>query len=102
MPKAKARLLSPHCLFNAEQGVSGRFVIEEDKATLVFDNVVEIVIDYDSGNYLPAALGKSHTPGVAEINLGDVLDESNSNMSPTKKLLVHWYCRCGHTCMSMI
>lgn len=75
--KAKARLLSPQLLFNAEQGVSGRFVIKKDKATLVFDNVAELIIDYDSGNYLPTSLGKNHIPRVAEVNLGDVLDESN-------------------------
>ena len=70
--RKKARLLSPQRLFNTEQSVSVRFVIEEDKATLVFDNVAELVIDYDSGIYLPTALGKNHTPGVAEVNFGDV------------------------------
>ena len=89
VPKVKARLLSSQRLFNAEKGVPGGFVIEEHKATLVFDNIAELVIDYDSGNYLPTVLGNNHTPGVAEVNLGDVPDENNYNLSPAKKLILH-------------
>ena len=101
VPKARSCLLSPKRLFNAEQGVIGRFTIEEDNATLVFENVGEIVIDYDSRNHLPTGLGNNQTPGVAEVNLAGVLGENNSSLSPAKKLL-HWHGCFVHKSMSRV
>ena len=45
VPKVKAHVLSPQRLFSAEKGVPVRFVIEEDKATLVLDYLAELYID---------------------------------------------------------
>ena len=43
--KIKARLLGSQRLSHTEKGVLGRFVIEEDKATLVLDYLAELYID---------------------------------------------------------
>ena len=39
---------------------------------------------------------------MAEINLAGVLDESNSNLSLVKKLLLHWHCYFYHKGMSRV
>ena len=102
VPAARARLISPQRLFNAAKGVTGRFLVEETHATLAFDGVGDIRIDYDTNNHLPTALGKNRVPGVVEVNLGGVLSDENFNLSPARKLLLHWHCRFGHKCMSRI
>ena len=56
---------------------------------MTFDNVGELVVDYDSGNHLPTGLAKNLIPGVAEINLVGVRIKVNSNLSPVSKLLLH-------------
>ena len=83
VPKAKARLISPQRLFNAEKGVTGRFIVEETKTTLIFDDVGEVEVDYEDKNHLPTALAKNFVPGSVEINLAGVLSKENSNLSPS-------------------
>ena len=102
VPKAKARLLSPQRLFNAKKGVTGRFIVSEDSSTLQFDGVGEIVVAHDPGNHLPIALGKNKIPGVAEVNLSDVMHDNNTNLTPAQKLLLHWHCIFGHKSMSRV
>ena len=102
VPGAKARLLSPQRLFNAKQGVTGNFVVEESHATLRFDGVGILELAYDNSSHLPIALGKNKIPGVAEVNLGGILGDDNSNLSPAQKLLLHWHCVFGHKSMSRV
>ena len=99
---ARARLISPQRLFNAAKGVVGRFLVEEVHTTLTFDGVGDIRIDYDTNNHLPTALGKNRVPGAVEVNLSGVLSDENFNLSPARKLLLHWHCRFGHKCMSRV
>ena len=99
--KASSRLLSPQRLFNAEKLVTGRFIVEEYKSILVFNNVAELVVDYDPSNHL-SVFGKNQTTGVAEVKLGGLLEESNTNLAPAKKLLLHWHIRVGHKSMSRV
>ena len=70
--------------------------------TLSFDNVGEIHIDYDTNNHLTTALAKNRVPGVAEVNLGGVLNSDNFTLSPVRKLPLHWHCRCVHKYMSRV
>ena len=100
VPGAVARLISPQRLFNAERGVTGYFKVEEHNSTLVFDNVGGVKIEYDSRSHLPVAMGKNKTPGNSEVNLAGVLSGSNLNLSPARKLLLHWHERFGHKSMS--
>ena len=102
MPSAKARLLSPQRLFNAKKGITGKLIVEEKDATLSFDNVGDIQVEYDSSNSLPTALAKNKIPAVAEVNMGGVLTSENLNLSPAKKLLLHWHYRFGHKCMTRV
>ena len=50
VPDYKAQLMSPHCLFKRDKGVTGNFYVEEDQATLIFDRVIPLVIEYDTIN----------------------------------------------------
>ena len=76
VPGAVARLISPQRLFNAERGVTGYFKVEEHNSTLVFDNVGEIKIEYDSRSHLPVVMGTNKTPGDSEVNLAGVLRDA--------------------------
>ena len=102
VPRAKARLLGPQRLFNAKKGVTGRFIVSEDSSTLQFDGVGEIVVAHDLGNHLPIVLGRNKIPGVAEVNLSDVMHDNNTNLTPAQKLLLHWHYIFGHKSMSRV
>ena len=102
VPDAKQRLISPQRLFNSKQGVTGRYIVEETNSFLIFDGVGKLMIDYDSGNNLPTALGKNKVPGRAEVNLAGVLSGDNLNLTPAKKLLLRWHNRFGHKSMTRV
>ena len=70
VPKAEGRFLSPQRLFNAVKGVTRKSIVKEKHATLSFDNLGDIQIEYDSCNSLLTPLGKNKVLGVAEVNLG--------------------------------
>ena len=90
-PGARAQLLSPQKLFHAKQGITGRFIVEEQQVTLQFDKVGEMEISYDPASHFPIALAKNHNPGVAKVNLGGVIDDRITNLSLAGKLLLHWH-----------
>ena len=74
--------------------------MEETKATLIFDDIGNVEVDYEDRNHLPTTLAKFFFPGSAEVNLAGVLSEDNSNLSPSQKLLLHWHCKFGRKSMS--
>ena len=61
-----------------------------------------IIVEYDKNNNLPTALAKNSSSGEAEVNLSSILDESNTNLTPSQKLLLHWYAGFGHKSMVRI
>ena len=89
IPKARDRPINPHRLFNATRGVNGGLIAGEDKATLAFYDVGEIVVNYDPNNHLNIEMGKNHISGAAEVNTVGMLDESNITFSPASKRLLH-------------
>ena len=90
VPSAKARLLSPQRLFNADKRVSGKFVTKEHNSILLFDGIGDLVVDYDSRSHLPISLAKNYTPGQAEISpevhLVGVFNDNNMNLSQAQKI----------------
>ena len=97
VPDAKARLISPQRLFNAEKGVNGHFLVKESHAILHYEGVGSLKIDYDSKNRLPIALGKPITGDLTSPHLNlAVLNEANQNLTPAQKLLLLWHARFGH------
>ena len=103
VPGARAKLISPQRLFKSASGVKGKYTIEENNSTLSFEGVGDLVIDYDSRNHLPTALGKNCViGGEPEVNLSGILDAENTNLTPSQKLLLHWHTRFGHKSMSRI
>ena len=46
--------------------------VEEKHATLTFDGVGDIIVEYDTNNSLPTALGKNKVPGVVKKLRHDV------------------------------
>ena len=97
VPEAKARLISPQRLFNSNKGVNGHFLINEKQAVLCYEGVGELIIDYDSNNHLPIAIGKPIRGDTLspDLNLA-VLNETNQNLTPAQKLLLSWHARFGH------
>ena len=97
VPEAKARLISPQRLFNAEKGVDGHFLIKETHSILHYAGVGDLRIDYDSKNHLPIALGKPISGDLTSphVNLA-VLNDTNQNLTPAQKLLLTWHSRFGH------
>ena len=53
VPDSKARLISPQRLFRKEAGITGCFTCEESHASLTFNNLPPLTIDYDSRTNLP-------------------------------------------------
>ena len=95
VPKATARLLSPQRLFSFADNINGKFSCSEKNATLEFDNVGSLQIDYDPNNHLPISVAKNLAGTQAQINL-TVLDDTNQNLTPSQKLLLLWHSRFGH------
>jgi len=56
VPDAKARLVSPQRLFDKSKGVTGQYIVEEDKSTLSFDGCDDLIVDYDTCCFLPIAM----------------------------------------------
>ena len=102
IPIAEAQLISPQRLFNKSKGVSVQCFVEEDFNTLIFDVVGKVQIDYDTASHLHTALAKNRIPGQAKVHLAGVLSDTNLNISPTRKLLLHWHCRVGRKSLSRI
>ena len=67
----------------------------EKFASLEFDNVGSLNIEYDVNNHLPIALAKNLTGTQAQINLA-ILKDDNQNLTPAQKLLLSWHGRFGH------
>ena len=95
VPNASARLLSPQRLFSAANNINGRFSCMEKFASLEFDNVGSLKIEYDPNNHLPIALAKNLSGTQAQINLA-ILNDENQNLTPSQKLLLTWHSRFGH------
>ena len=76
--------------------------MEEQHSMLEFDNIGSIIVEYDDDNNLTTALAKNSSSGGAEVNLSSILDESNTNLTPSQKLLLHWHARFGHKGMEQI
>ena len=73
--------------------------MEEAHATLFFEGVGAVQVDYDTNYHLPTALANNHITGVVEVNLEGFLNEENTNISPAQKLLIHWHDCFGHKSM---
>ena len=56
--------------------------MEECHSTLDFDGIGRVLIEYEDGDHLPAALGNNSQDGVAAVNLVGILDEDNANLTP--------------------
>ena len=95
VPSANARLLSPQRLFSTSNNINGCFSCYESHATLEFDDVGKLNIEYDPNNHLPIAMAKNLSGTSAQINLA-VLDESNQNLTAAQKLLLLWHSKFGH------
>lgn len=95
VPAAKARLISPQRLFNKSKGITGKFITKENCATLSFDNVGSLDINYDDRSHLPIAIAKNLDPGGVQANLC-VLNDDNQNLTPSQKVLLLWHARFGH------
>ena len=95
VPDSKARLISPQRLFRKEAGITGKFTCEEDQASLSFNDLPPLMIDYDSRTHLPVCLAKNVSATQPQANIA-VLDESNQNLTPSQKLLLEWHARFGH------
>ena len=95
VPQASARLLSPQRLFSAADNINGRFSCIEKFATLEFDNVGTLKVEYDTNNHLPIALAKNLAGTQAQINLA-ILNDENQNLTSSQKLLLNWHARFGH------
>ena len=95
VPNAKARLISPQRLFRKTAGIHGQFICTEDHATLSFAGSPDLVIEYNTRSHLPISYGHNATATVPQLNLG-LPDESNQNLTPSQKLLLHWHHRFGH------
>ena len=76
--------------------------MEEQHSMLEFDNIGSIIVEYNNDNNLPTALDKNPSSGGAEVNLSSILDESNTNLTLSQKLLLHWYARFDHKSMTQI
>ena len=87
VPDCKARLISPQRLFNKDKGVSGKFVVEQTQATLKFDGLSPLEIDYDSRNWLPIATCRN-IQGNPSLNL-TITNDNNQNLSPSKRRLLN-------------
>ena len=96
VPQAKARLISPQRLFRKNEGVTGSFSVEEDKATLTFNGHPPLVVEYDPPrSNLPIGYTCNATEHAPQINLC-VTDDVNQNLTPSQKLCVQWHHRFGH------
>ena len=87
VPDSKACLISPQRLFRKEAGINDKFVCEEDNASIHFNALPPLVIDYDSRTHLPVALAKNVDDIGTECNIA-ILDETNQNLTPSQKLLL--------------
>ena len=103
VPDSKARLISPHRLFNKKHGITGRFVVTEDNALLEFDEFPPLKIDFDSNSHLPTGLAKNQSQlgSPIQANLA-ILSDENQNLTLAQKLLLEWYFRLGHKSMQAI
>ena len=103
VPDSRARLISPQRLFSKKQGISGKFIVEEDNSTLQFDGLPPLTIEYDSRSHLPTALAKNHSQigSPIQANLA-ILTEENQNLTPSQKLLLEWHFRFGHKAMPAV
>ena len=61
-----------------------------------------MVVEYDKDNYLSTTLAKNSSSRGAEVNLSSILEDSNTNLTTSQKLLIHWYSCFGHTSMARI
>ena len=101
VPNGNVRLLSPQRLFNKDKGIIGEFTCREEHASLQFQGVPNVIIDYDSRSKLPIALGKNKAVSAHRINLC-VTDDDNQNLTPSQKTLLQWYYRFEHkNCASL-
>ena len=95
VPNCNVCLLSPQRLFKKDKGIIGEFTCREEHASLQFQGVPNIIIDYDSRSKLPIALGKNKEVSAHQINLC-VTDDDNQNPTPSQKTLLQWHYRFGH------
>ena len=79
-------LLSPQRLFKKNKGIIGEFTCRKEHASLQFQGVPNIIIDYDSRSKLPIALGKNKEVPAHQINLC-VTDDDNQNLTPSQKMI---------------
>ena len=98
----RERLISPQRLFCEKLGVTSYFLVDEHFATLEFDNMGIIEVEYVKDNNVPTTLVKNSSSGGAEVNLAGILEESNTNLTPSQKLLIHWHGWFGHKIMAQI
>jgi len=90
VPNAKARLISPQRLFDKSKGVTGRYIVEEDKSTLSFDGCDDLIIDYDARCFLPIAMARNQSHSMPQANLS-IPSDDNQNLIGAQKLLLDWH-----------
>lgn len=104
VPNCKVRLISPQRLFHdgSSKGNSisgGEFICRKDTATLSFNDLPTIEIDYDTRNHLPIGMGTNSSSTsdskIIPVNLS-ITSEANQNLTPSQRNLLHWHYRFGH------
>ena len=103
VPDSKARLISPQRLFNKSQGITGKFIVTEDHASLDFDGLPPLKRDFDINSHLPTGLAKNQSQlgSPIQANLA-ILSKENQNLTPSQKLLLEWHFRFGHKSVQSI
>ena len=56
VPNCNMRLFSTQRLFNKDKGIIGEFTCREENASLQFQEVSKVNLEYDARNKLPIAL----------------------------------------------
>ena len=67
-------------MFNRAHNVNGKFVVEENSATLKFDGVEKFTIEHLTGTRLPIALAKDVSTKGAHANIC-ILSYENDNLT---------------------
>ena len=80
VPNCNVRLLSPQRLFSKNEGIIGESTCREEHASLKFEGIPKLIVDYDSRSKLRITLGTNKEVSAHKINLC-VTDDDNQNLT---------------------
>jgi len=93
--EARVRLLSPQRLFQKSKGINGSFITTEDTAKLTI-NEETLLIPYHDRSFLPVRYATNDLFIKNEQVNVSILEDTNTNLTPSQKLLLRWHYRYGH------